>query len=96
MPEYPQMPLRVGTKGQQTIYDASPTGDGGQPGRSLGRMDTPELAAFMVAAVNDLATLRAEVARLNRDEAGWENPTSWFSLEYPLIAATLRAEPDAG
>lgn len=49
--KYP-LPWRVGTKGKQTPYDASPIGDGGLPGRSLGRMDTPELAAFVVAAVN--------------------------------------------
>ena len=75
MADHPR-PWRVGTKGLQTIYDASENGDGGLPGRSLGRMDTPELAAFVVAAVNamdvlrtteplaELEALRAELRRL--------------------------------
>lgn len=58
------LPWRVGSKGKQTIYDASPDGDGGLPGRSLGRMDTPELAARVVEAVNELAELKAELRRL--------------------------------
>lgn len=69
-------PWRVGTRGLQTIYDASKDGDGGLPGRSLGRMDTPALAAFVVASVNamevtrttdpggELVTLRDEMRRL--------------------------------
>jgi hypothetical protein len=63
MAEHPG-PWRTGTKGRQTIYDADPNGDGGQPGRSLGRMDTPELAARVVAAVNELEALKAQVRRL--------------------------------
>jgi len=59
-------PWRTGTKGRQTIYDADPDGDGGQPGRSLGRMDTPALAARVVAAVNELEALRAALLPLSR------------------------------
>lgn len=52
------LPWRTGTNVTKTIHDASPVGDGGKPGKSLGRMDTPELAARVVAAVNDVDRLR--------------------------------------
>lgn len=91
-------PWRVGTKGLQTIYDASPIGDGGQPGRSLGRMDTPELAARVVGAVNRLAELEAEVRRLplaiaDGEVIGHETTVEPLRAEnVPLIAALLRGE----
>jgi hypothetical protein len=96
-------PWRVGSKGRQTIYDASPDGDGGQPGRSLGRMDTPELAARVVVAVNEHVALRAELLRLlslyDNDgtlviEAGeGADAACWhlaLAADYPAIAAALR------
>src|SRR5258706_9061102 len=61
-------PWRVGSKGKQTIYDASEHGDGGQPGRSLGRMDTPELAAEVVAAVNEVDRLRDALVEIRKTE----------------------------
>jgi hypothetical protein len=63
VPGYGEPPYRVGTKGHQTIYDSALVGDGGQPGNSLGRMDTPQVAALVVASVNTVHALRESMTK---------------------------------
>lgn len=107
MAEHPG-PWRTGTKGRQTIYDASRDGDGGQPGRSLGRMDTPELAAQVVAAVNESAALRAALVEIRETEgrvcaehdtcthpACQSSYAAWAIADEALGGAT-RHQPDGG
>jgi hypothetical protein len=49
----------VGRKVGRTIYDATePSDENPEGGRLIGVMDTPELAAFVVAAVNAMEALR--------------------------------------
>lgn len=62
------LPWRPGTSVRQTVHDANPNGDGGKPGRSLGRFDDPEVAALVCAAVNregakDLAATVLDLVR---------------------------------
>jgi hypothetical protein len=89
-----ELPLRTGTRVQQTIHDASPIGDGGLPGRSLGRMDDPEVAAEIVRRVNRLAELEAEVRRLEyvaADGQHWDSrrAAALARAGFPRIAALL-------
>jgi hypothetical protein len=60
MPENPR-PWRTGRKVGRTIYDASPPTEANpEGGRLIGVMDTPALAAFVVAAVNAMDALRTD------------------------------------
>lgn len=69
-------PWRQGTQVGRTVYDAMPMGEAGKPGRLIGLMDTPGLAALVVDAVNCRARLFAIASLQAKDTGLWFEPAT--------------------